>query len=129
MTNFTKMKRLLVLGTLPLALTAAVNGVAYAQTSVFSAGFLLRSTPEECQQWWKGRLESNGFTIYPATEEEKKNKNNRVLFASKKDTPISVHVACSGTKGVWNIGISGTNWDEMVKVYDALWSEPEKETK
>ena len=133
------MKRFLVLGALPLALAAAVNGAAYAQTSVFdaialqtsvySAGFLLRDTPEKCQQAWKGRLESNGFTIYPATEEQKKNKDNRELFASKKGTPISVHVACSGTKGVLNIGISGTNWGEMIKVYDALWSEPEKKTK
>ncbi len=116
------------MGVFPLALAAVANGTAYAQTSVFSAGFILRETPEECQQWWKGRLEANGFTIYPAKEEDK-NKNNRVLFANKKETPISVHVACSGTKGVWSIGISGTNWDEMSKVYDALWSEPEKKTK
>ena len=126
MTNFAKMKRFLVLGALPLALAAVANGIAYAQTSVFSSGSILRQTPEECQQLWKGRLEAKGFTINPETEEDKNNKNYRFLYANKKDTPISVHVACSGTKGVWSIGISGTNWDEMSKVWDALWSEPSK---
>lgn len=96
---------------------------ANAQTSIFTFADLLKTTPEECQTWWKNKLTENNFVIYPEREEDKQDMR---VAASKKNSPVSAHVRCNAKNGVWSIGISGTNWDEMKETYSKFWQEPSK---
>jgi len=118
-----KTLRLLVLSFASAVASLATGIGANAQTSVYTFADILKSTPEECQTSWKNKLTENNFVIYPERDEDKQDLR---VVASKKNSPVAAYVRCNAKNGVWSIGISGTNWDEMKETYLRFWQEPSK---